>query len=219
MTTPFQDSREPITTRVVVRMEFETWMSWEHARMIDPRGMEHAIFLHATVHEDRTVDVSLEVLQDDLDYLIAAVGEEYVLSALEESISCDASEIIEAADLEEALRLMPVRDAVPPFDANTFAVTWSVSEAVMVREAIAEAENDLRHVKLSRMGREADKLFLAVTLPPHLADEVRAAGPAKAGAGFSDAVLEQLVGLIQEGASKDWSYDDHLPDDESPIPF
>lgn len=213
------DGQEPITTRVVVRTEVETWMSWEHARMIDPLGMEHATFLHATRYEDGTVDVTLQVPRAELDYFVAAVGEEYALSALEASISCDASEIIEEADLEEALRLIPTTSLVPPFDANTFAVTWSASDAVMVREAIDGAENLLREVRLERMGRDHDKLLLAVTLPPALAEEVRAMGVAKSEAGFPDAVLSRLVELIQEGSSEDYAYDDHLPDKDDFIPF
>lgn len=198
MPTACHDEEESSTTCVVVTTEFDTWMSWENARMINPQGMEHAIFLGATLHEDRTVDVTLEIPQADLDYLIAAVGEEYALSALEEALRLDASEIIEAADIEEALRLIPVTDALPLVCANTFAVTWSASEAVMVREAIDGAENDLRHVTLVRMGRDGDTLLLAVTLPPGLADEVRAEGVNNSGAGFPDGVLAKLVGLIKE---------------------
>lgn len=219
MTTPFDNTKESITTRVVVRTEFETWMSWEHARMIDPLGMDHATFLHATRHKDGTVDVTLEIPRVDLDYLIAAVGREYALSALEESLRQDAAEIIEAADLEDALRLIPVTKAVPPFDDDTFAVTWSASDAVMVFEAIDKSENDLRHVRLTRMGREGYELLLAVTLPPLLAEEVRSAGPAKDEAGFPDALLDRIVALIQEGASEAWSDDDGLPDSNDPIPF
>lgn len=219
MTTPFDDTQEPNATRVIVRTEVETWMSWEQARMIDPLGMEHATFLHATRHKDGTVDVTLDIPRAHLDYLIAAVGREYALSALEESLSLDASEIIEAAELEEALRLIPVTELVSSFDTNTFAVTWSASEAVMVHEAIDEAQNDLRLVRLARMGREGDKLLLAVTLPLHLAEEVRAEGPAKAEAGFPDAILDRMVALIQEGASVARSDGDGLPDSNDPIPF
>jgi len=219
MPNSIHEAKEPITTRVVVRTEFETWMSWEHARMIDPRGMEHATFLHATRYEDGTVDVTLEVPQADLDYLIAAVGREYALSALEESLRQDASEIIEASDLEEALRLILVTDSVPSFDDNTFAVTWSASEAVMVHEAIGEAENDLQHVRLARMGRDGDKLLLSVTLPPALAEEVRATGPSNAEAGFPDAVLNKLGALMQEGPFDAWPDDVRLPDSDETIPF
>jgi hypothetical protein len=216
MTTPFHDAQEPITTRVVVRTAFETWMSWEHARMIDPLGMEHATFLHATRYEDGTVDVTLEVAQQDLDYLVAAVGEEYALSALEDSISCDASEITQAADLEEAVRLIPTTNLVPPSGANTFAVTWSASEAVMILEAIQEAENELRLVRLARMGRDGDKLLLVVTLPPHLADEVRAEGVTKSEAGFPDGVLPKLLSILNDGETafsegSCWSDDGNIP--------
>lgn len=219
MTTPFHDSLEPITTRVVVTTEFETWMFWEHARMIDPPGMEHATFLHATRHKDGTVDVTLEIPRAALDYLIAAVGREYALSALEECLRQDAAEIIEAADLEDALRLIPVTEAVPLFNDDTFAVSWSASDAVMVFEAIGKAENDLQHVRLARMEREGDKLLLAVTLPPHLAEEIRATSPSKAEAGFPDAVLDRLVALMQEGPFDAWPDDVRLPDSDETIPF
>lgn len=219
MTTPFHDSPEPITTRVVVTTEFETWMSWEHARMIDPLGMDHATFLHSTRHKDGTVDVTLEIPRAALDYLIAAVGREYALSALEECLRQDAAEIIKAADLEDALRLIPVTEAVPLFNDDTFAVSWSASDAVMVFEAIGKAENDLQHVRLARMKREGDKLFLAVTLPPHLAEEVRATGPSNAEAGFPDAVLDRLVALMQEGPFDAWPDDVRLPDSDETIPF
>lgn len=219
MPNSIHEAQEPITTRVVVRTEFETWMSWEHARMIDPLGMEHATFLHATRHKDGTVDVTLEIPRVDLDYLIAAVGKEYALSALEESLRQDAAEIIEAADLQDALRLIPVTEAVPPFYDDTFAVTWSASDAVMVFEAIDKSENDLRHVRLTRMGREGDELLLAVTLPPHSAEEIRATGPSRAEAGFPDAVLEKLLALMQEGPFDSWPDDDRLPDSDETIPF
>lgn len=219
MTTPCHDTPEPITTRVVVTTEFETWMSWEHARMIDPPGMEHATFLHATRHKDGTVDVTLEIPRAALDYLIASVGREYALSALEECLRQDAAEIIEAADLEDALRLIPITEAVPLFNDDSFAVSWSASDAVMVFEAIGKAENDLQHVRLARMGREGDNLLLAVSLPPHVAEEIRATGPSKAEAGFPDAVLDRLVALMQEGPFDAWPDDVRLPDSDETIPF
>lgn len=219
MPNSIREAKEPITTRVVVKTEFETWMSWEHARMIDPRGMENATFLHATVHEDRIVDVTLEVPQAHLDYLISSVGREYALSALEECLRQDAAEIIEAADLEDALRLISVTEAVPPLNDDTFAVSWSASDAVMVFEAIGKAENDLHHVKVARMGRDGEKLLLAVTLPPVLAEEVRATGPSNAEAGFPDAVLDRLVALMQEGPFDAWPDDVRLTDSDETIPF
>ena len=67
--------------------------------------------------------------------------------------------------------------------------------------------------------REGDKLLLAVTLPAHLAKDVRAEGPVKAEAGFPDAILGRIVALIQEGASVARSDDGGLPDTNDPIPF
>jgi len=191
-----RDTREASWIRIVVATDFATWMSWTEARRLNPQAMEHALVLHATVHGDGSVDVTLEVSEDHIEYLKSAVGKEFALSALEASLTEDAFEIIHAANLEDALQLIPSTDLVPPFEANTFAVTWSADDAVMIYDAIQRSEDDLRHVTLVRMGRDENGLLLAVRLPPGLADEVRAEGVAKREAGFPDGVQAKLVSLI-----------------------
>lgn len=216
----YEEAPEPVMTRVVVRTEFETWMSWEHARMIDPVAMEHATFLWATMHEDRTVDVTLEVPQSHLDYLIAAVGEEYALSALEESITCDAFEIIEAADLKDAIRLIPEADATAPHDQDTFMVSWSAYDVVTVLEGVGKGENDLRQVKLVRLGMDGTNLLLAVTVPCALAEAIRSADTSTIREELSDTVLEKILGFVRQREEDDWDDDVHLPDiDDRDIPF
>lgn len=216
----YEEAPEPVMTRVVVRTEFETWMSWEHARMIDPEGMEHATFLWATTHEDRTVDVTLEIPQSDLDYLIAAVGKEYALSALEESIRCDASEIIEAADIDDVIRLIPEADATAPSGQDTFTVSWSAYDVVTVLEGAGKGENDLQQVKLARLGMDGTNLLLAVTVPAALAEVIRAADPPTTREELSENVLEKLLALVRQQEEDVWDDDLHLPDiDDRDIPF
>ena len=220
MRTHSKDAHDTFTVIIVVETDLDTLVLWEEARRIDPEGMNYANLIDARIRPDRVVEAKIAITEGHFEYLIAALGEDFAPSALEDTLTTDASEIIESADLEEGLRSIPTTREIAPFGPDTFAVAWSIEDAVMVHRAIEEAENELRDVKLMRMGREGDTVLLAVTVPPAMAEAVRAEClHASDEAGFFDPVLEKIAALLHPPfVPQDGGYAVGWPDDGD-IPF
>lgn len=195
---PSQSKRGISATRlVVIETDLGTVMLWEKAQALDPSCLHHARFVRVTSTPDGLVEATVEVEAGHYDYLVAVLGTEMVLSALEAEMTHDAADIVEPIELEEALVLVPFADGTKVFDAETFAVSWSVADTVYVWEKLAITDTDLKSAAIVRTGRDGDSVLLAVTLPKALADKVRAAyQELEEGDEDADPVLEIMRSIL-----------------------
>lgn len=172
---PRTKPKETATLTVVIETDLDTVLLWEKARALDPSCLTYARFLRGTSTHEGLVGATIEVDAGHYQYLIDTLGPEMAPSALEAGMTYDAAEIVEPVELEEELAKIPVANGTTVFDADTFAVSWSVADTVYVWEELAITDTELKTAVIVRTGREGDVVSLAVTLPAALADKVRAA--------------------------------------------
>lgn len=163
------------TLTVVIEIDLEMVLLWEKARTLDPSCLTYARFLRGTTTHEGLVEATVEVDAGHYEYLIDTLGAEMAPSALEAEMTQDAAEIVEPVELEEELAKIPVANGTTVFDADTFAVSWSVADTVYVWEELAMTDTELKCAAIMRTGREGDVVSLAVTLPAALANKVRTA--------------------------------------------
>jgi len=160
---------------IVIETDLETLLLWEKARALDPSCLNYARFLRGTTTPEGLVEASIEVDAGHYEYLIDTLGPKMAPSALEAEMTHDAAKIVEPVELEEELAKIPVANGTTVFDADTFAVSWSVADTVYVWAELAITDTELKCAAIMRTGREGDVVSLAVTLPAALATKVRAA--------------------------------------------
>lgn len=218
---PSQSIRgSPAIRLIVIETDLDTVLLWENARALDPSYLPYARFVRGTSTHDGFVAATVEVDADHYDYLVAVLGTEMAASALEAELTHDAAEIVEPVELEEELALIPVAEAATIFEDNTFAVTWSIADAVYVWREIGKTETELRHARIVRTGRDGNSVLLAVTLPTALADKVGAAYRAlEDGDEDADPVLEIMRSILWP-PDETWRRDGSATSaDDGEIPF
>lgn len=208
------------TRLIVIETDLDTVMLWEKARTLDPSFLPYARFLQGTTTPDGLVEATVEVDADHYDYLVAVLGAEMAPSALEAEMTHDATEMVEPVELEEELARIPVANGTTSFGPDTFAVSWSVADAVYVWHEIATTDTELRDADMVRTGRDGNSVLLAVTLPMAVADKVRAAfRDLEEGEENTDPVLEIMRSILwpaDETSRRDGRF---TSADDGEIPF
>lgn len=218
---PLQSIRGIATTRlVVIETDLDTVVLWEKAQALDPSQLRYARFVRGTTTPDGLIEATVEVEAGHYDYLVAALGIELVASALEAELTHDAAEVVEPVELEEELAKIPVANGTTFFGPDTFAVSWSVADAVYVWQEIATSDTELRDADMVRTGRGGDTVLLAVTLPTAVVDKVRAAyRELEEEDEDADPVLEIMRSILWP-ADETWRRDGRTTSaDDGEIPF
>lgn len=195
---PLQSIRGNAATRlVVIETDLDTVMLWEKAHALDPSCLPYARFVRGTTTPEGLIEATVEVEAGHYEYLVAALGIELAPSALEAELTHDAAEIVEPVELEEELARISIGDGTTTLGADTFAVAWSVADAVYVWQEIATTDTEVKNADIVRTGRDGNSVLLAVTLPTAVADKVRAAyRELQEGDEDADPVLEIMRSIL-----------------------